>query len=162
MEKPLLILKPSIINALVPTIIKNAVYSLVIVVVLYGVAMLFELGGYMLPNAIFLLIVLWVVLIVGSVAFKIIGLLATNYYFFRHHVQREYKLFVLKIHSIPYNQITNISTHISVWDRICRAGDIILYTAEDVGPNLILHYIKDPAKIERNIYDALHMRRSRG
>ena len=154
MERPLLVLKPNLLNSIVPTFSKNLFYSSMIMLILYGLLTLleklniFELG----VNKIFWGIIL--ILLFSTLLFliKVVILHYTTYSFFRIHVTREFKLFSVKKHSVPYTQITNISIDISIWDRMCKAGDITLNTAEDIAPNLILHYVKDPEKIENGIY----------
>ena len=39
MQKPKLILKPSLINALTPMLVRNLVYALVVAIILFGVAL---------------------------------------------------------------------------------------------------------------------------
>jgi hypothetical protein len=104
--------------------------------------------------------VFWFVFSLSPIIIKIIILANTTYSFFDNHLLREFKLFKIKRHSLPYLQITNISVKVSLWDRFCKAGNIILYTAEDVGPNLVLHYIKEPGKIEEKIYELVNKYKS--
>ncbi|MBT3720210.1 PH domain-containing protein [archaeon] len=157
MNKPLLSLKPSFFNALIPMFVKNLIYSGIITVVLYGLSFVLEFLNILNPisNKIFLAIVILVALAVLPLIISVIILANSNYYFYKTHVESEFEFFIIKKHSTPYNQITNISTDISIWDRICRAGDITLYTAEDNVKNLTLKYIENPQKIEQEIYSIM-------
>jgi len=105
-----------------------------------------------------LIIALFVILII-SLLIKIVILSSTKYYFFNNHITSEFKLIIIKRHSVPYHQIVNIRTDISLWDRFCKAGDIVLHTAEDKDPDLVLNYIKDPEKIERAIYNMIYIKK---
>ena len=79
----------------------------------------------------------------------------TTYYFHDDHVISEIKFLSIKRHSLPYSKITNITSNISIWDRICNAGDLVLYTAEDKAPDLKLKHIADPEKIEKHIFSLI-------
>jgi len=50
MEKPLFILKPSILNALFPLFLKNLFFSSLISIILYFVYRLILYSGYNLPS----------------------------------------------------------------------------------------------------------------
>jgi uncharacterized membrane protein YdbT with pleckstrin-like domain len=155
MEKPLLVLKPNIINALLPTFIRNLFYSFIAALVLFGVFLLLRLFNfidYSTRLVIFFLIIFLLVVSIIPLLAKIVTLSITKYYFFRAHVVLESKLIKIKRESVPYHQIVNITIDISLWDRLCKAGDIILHTAKEESPDIILYYIKEPEKIE----SALH------
>jgi len=157
MEKPLAILKPSLINALAAIFIRNIFYSFIIILVLYGVSILLETFNILDPiNKVFWVIIILLLVLIVPLLIQTVILHNTLYYFFRTHVSRELKFFVVKKHSVPYSQIVNITIDISIWDRICKAGDITLHTAEDKTPDLVLHYIKEPEKIEKHIYAMMH------
>jgi|TARA_Y100000310_G_C20284967_1_gene624423 hypothetical protein len=65
---------------------------------------------------------------------------------------KEFEFFIIRTQSVPYTQIVNITTDISIWDRITKSGDIILHTAEDKAPDVVLSYILYPDKVEKSIY----------
>ena len=87
---------------------------------------------------------------------RIIVLSNTKYNFYKNHLIKEFKFLSIKQQSIPYKHITNISINISLWDRLSNAGDIILHTAEDETPDLILQYVKNPKALEKKIYKITH------
>ena len=60
---------------------------------------------------------------------------------------------------MPYNQITNITLNVTLWDRICKSGDLTLHTAEDNAPDLKLKFLKSPKHIEKTIYNLIKMNR---
>lgn len=157
MQKPLLVLKPSIVNALFPIFIKYLFRSFIFTAVVYGI--LFVLSERL--NLTMSQILPW--LAAFMLALAILPLLArtvvlrnTRYYFYPTYVVSEFKLIRLVRHSAPYNQIANIKTHASLWDRMSGAGDIILHTSENRTPDLVLSYIKNPEKIESSLYSLLH------
>jgi len=163
MEKPLLTLKPSIINALTPIFLKYLFLSFILTLILYGIIILIKaLNILELSNKkIFLrLAVFLFIFSIAPMLFRIIILISTKYYFFETNLLSEFKFIIIRRHSVPYHQIVNIETKISLWDRFCKAGDIVLHTAEDnTIPDLVLSYMKDPEKIEKSIYHMIHSHR---
>ena len=65
----------------------------------------------------------------------------------------ESKLFKIEKKSLPYSQITNIDTQISLWDRITYSGDLIIHTADEKETGDIhLLFLKNPIEIEKQIH----------
>lgn len=163
MEKPLLILKPSIINALFPIFLKNLFYSFIFVVAVYLInhaLKYFNLIHYSDILTITILIVLMFVIPIIPLSYNITKLTNTRYYFYRTHLLSETKILGIEKHSINYSQITNISTVISLWDRISNAGDITLHTGQEQTASLMLSFIRDPHRIEKAIYHLIHKNRN--
>ena len=155
MEEPLIVLKPNLINALFPVFMKNLWYSVIIVVVLLGIIALLKILkviAYTYSVIFFWMLIVLVVIAVIPMVTKLIVLANTHYYFFRDHLISEFEFINIKRQSLPYHQIVNISTRITLWDRLCKAGDITLHTAEDKTPDLILWYIKNPSIVEAALY----------
>ncbi len=153
MDKPLYTFKPNLMNSLFPEFLKQLLFSLFIVGGLYGLLrLLTSLNIYTLPKQNLWLFILGTIMVLSSLFFKIITLINTSYFFYHNHVTREFKFLIVRKHSIPYNQITNLTLDVSVWDRICKAGDLTLHTAEDKEPNLILKYVNNPEKVENLIH----------
>lgn len=162
MEKPLLVLKPNIVNALFPLFLRNFFYSFIIVIFLFGLSFVLKQShiiDYPTRKIIFWLIFFLIAMLIIPLLFKLISLYYTKYYFFKSHVTSEFKFIRIKRYSVPYHQIVNITTRISLWDRICKAGDITLHTAEDKSADLVLYYIKNPMKIESGLYKMIHIRK---
>jgi len=162
MEKPTLVLKPSIINALFPIFVRNLLYSLVLVVILYGVYYIlrfFKLVPFSNAAVIGFFISLLLVIAILPLCYELIKLVNTTYYFYHTHVSAEFALLAIKKHSVNYSQITNISTDISIWDRLSNAGDITIHTGQEQTPSLILTYISSPRRIEKIIYHLIHKNR---
>jgi len=159
MNKPLLVLKSSLLNALLPMLIKILSFSLIPVIILFGVAMLlkaFNVINYSTKYIIVILIILLFAISLIPMIIRSIILKNTSYYFFTNHVLSEFKF--IKIHrvSVPYNQIANMTTSMSLWDRMCKTGNIIIHTSDESAPNLVLYYMRKPAKIEDKIYDTMN------
>ena len=91
-----------------------------------------------------------------SLIVRIIMLGNLKYTFYKDRIEMHQQLFNIRRKSIRYSQITNITAEISVWDRICNAGDIILHSAEEteVG-DLELRCIKNPYDIEKKIHELI-------
>ena len=45
----------------------------------------------------------------------------------------------------------NLTMNVTIWDRICKAGDLTIHTAEDKEPDMVLRYVKHPEKLETMI-----------
>lgn len=162
MEKPLMAMKPSIINALLPIFIRNLFFSFIIILVLYAVSQTLITFGVITVAAVDVTIWLVGLLFLFAIAplvIRIIVLYNTVYYFFKTHAISEFEFIIIKKYSLPYDKISNITVNISIWDRLCRAGDITLHTAEDVTPDLVLKYIKNPRKMEGRVYRMIDMQR---
>ncbi|GEM_PF-2442085 len=162
MENPALILKPNLMNALFPTLIKNTFYSSIIILVLSSgiyLASLFKLIDQQFEITTKLILsIIFITLVIACIPLiiKIIILYNTKYYFYHGHLISEFELFIVKRHSVPYNKIVNIQLKVSLWDRICNSGNLILHTAEDKTEDIHLNYIKNPTKIEHYIYELIH------
>lgn len=157
MSGPLYVMKPNKFNALVPSFFKSLFYSAILVAVFFiASGALMSLGVLQYPfDNVFWSLVILAVLTAFPLLIRMIILLKTTYYFYSGHVSKEFKFFIIKKESVPYSQITNISIDISIWDRICRAGDVILHTAEDKKPDLRLPYMRRPREVERGIYNIM-------
>lgn len=159
MEQPIVIVKPSIMNALFPLFLRNVVYALLFVMLVNIVAYIlqfFAVITYSSASVLIWSIVAILVLSIVPLLYRIFILSNTTYYFFNTHILSEFKFIMSDRHSLPYNQITNIEVDVSLWDRLCKAGDMILHTAQEVEPSLTLYYLKEPAEIERLIYRLAH------
>lgn len=156
MEKPIFVLKPSIINAIIPMFMKNIVKSLFICLPIFVISLVLSSMG-ILVLGVDTLVILLIVAVAALSFFPLIFLVAvlhfTTYYFYSNYAVSEFKFIIRKAYSVSYRNVINVSLHMSLWDRLCRAGDIILHTAgESDDPDLTLKYIKEPKKIEQMIY----------
>lgn len=164
MDKPLMKMRPDIINSLFPIFARNLVYSFVVVLFMYVFFQVLVLYGIIYistSHLIFMLFLLMLILAIIPLTIRLIILLNTTYYFYRDRVISEFEFVVIRKYSLPYNKIVNITVEVSVWDRITRAGDIVLHTPEDKKPDLVLKYIRNPKKVERRIYDLIDSRQKR-
>ena len=155
MQKPLLILQPSLINAIIPSILKNLFISIIICIaffILYLPLTLLKIIVYNTTHIILSLLAVLLIITIIPLIIELIILKSTRYYFFRTHIIHEFKFINIKRKSVPYSQIVNVSNDISLWDRFCKAGDITLHTAEDEDPDIKLKYIKKPKIVENAIY----------
>ena len=155
------VLKPSLLNGLIPIAIRKVPKAFIITVVIGVLALFFRLIK-VLPFTysliFFLLIIIFLILTFIPLAIDFFTLLFTKYIFFKDHVIFEFKFLVVKRRSVPYSQIVGIQTNISIWDRICNAGDIVLYTAEDKAPEIVLYYIRNPLHVEKHLYSVMGKR----
>ena len=159
MEKPELTIKPNILNALLLVFLKYLLKLGLIAFILFLLLLLIRTIGFFQISV--SILILWFVSLVLLftlllLSYRMFILSFTTYYFYRTHLTSEFKFLVKKKFSVSYTQITNVTTDVSVWDRICNAGDIIVHTAENQSSDLTLYYIKDPDKIEHLLYKHAH------
>lgn len=155
MQQPLFVLKPSIVNALVPVFLKKFFYFVIIVSLLLGVEWLLEFFEVIDPSSEDFLIglgTLSILVLFLPMFFQLLVLYNTKYFFYDTHVVSEFELVIAKRHSTPYHQVVNVTSNVSIWDRFCNAGDLTLHTAEDRLPDLVLQFLKDPNEVEKKLY----------
>lgn len=154
MEKPLFIRKPSMINALLPTFFKSLLAAVIVIGFILGIISILNLlGSNISPNLNFIAIFFpLLVLTIIPMSIAIFLLSVTKYYFYEDRVVREFKFIIIKKKSVLFSHILNLTVDVSIWDRLTRAGDIVLHTAEDKDPDLVLKYLSQPEKIEHKIY----------
>ncbi|UCD03583.1 MAG: PH domain-containing protein [Candidatus Woesearchaeota archaeon] len=163
MERPIAILKPSITNAIVPIFIRNLVFLCALLFAAYAILQFFGLPiyttwsimEYQIHTAWLILISILVIAIL-PLTINILILYFTKYYFFRDRAISEFKFIVIKTHAVIYNRIADIKVKISLWDRLCKAGDVTLHTAENDVPDLTLKYIKNPRNVEQAVYNLIN------
>lgn len=154
-EEPVLIIKPNLINTLFPTFLKNILFIgsgagivFLITISLRSLEMI-EINTTILTGS---LIIITLFLSFILISWKIIKLITTKYIFYHTHIIIEKKLFNVHRTSVIYNQITNITTKLNVWDRFSNGGKIILHTAEDNTPDLELYSVNNTQTIEKKIH----------
>lgn len=159
MENPVMTLKPSIINALLPTYMKWFFYCLLVAFGFFIVYIILKAANvvpYSFGFAVLFLLLMASGIALIPLAIRILSLANTNYYFYDTHVVSEFKFFKIKRYSVPYHQIAQVTMDMSFWDRFCKAGDIVLHTAEQKAPNLVLYYVKNPHELEHRLYSLVH------
>lgn len=147
--------KPKIIVALLPTFLRNILYAIPFTIVLFGIYYIIDIfANFELQNEVILFGIITFILIISILPLiaKIVIMTSTRYLFYKTHVVSEIRLIKVKRQSMPYHQIINLSVHVNLWNRLWNTGDIILHTAEESAPDLILSYIYNPSEIENSIY----------
>lgn len=147
--------KPRIIVAILPLFLKNLIYAIPISFIFY--ALYFLINSFIKFNIQTKTLIFWLIIFTSIIAIiplikKIINLAYTKYKFYKTHLVSEVKIINIKRQSVPYHQIINITVNMGVWNRIWNTGDLIIRTAEENYPNIILKYIKNPHKIESSIH----------
>ena len=153
-----IVIKGHLINAFLPDFLKHFFWNTLFFLFLYGVYLVAK-------HFLNLHYDFW--LIVGGISFTLIfsifkifndlvKVLNTSYNFYANHFEINYKFFTEKIHSVSYNQITDIQIRKTLWDRMCNVGDIIIHTSNDeyYESNMkavILKDVKDPDIIKEEI-----------
>jgi hypothetical protein len=163
MERPIAILKPSIVNALVPIFIKNLVVLSALLFAAYAILQFLDhpiyttwtILEYQIHTA-WLILVSILVIAILPLTVNILILHFTKYYFFRDRAISEFKFVIIKTHAVIYNRIADVKVKISLWDRLCKAGDVTLHTAENDVPDLTLKYIKNPRKVEQAVFNLIN------
>lgn len=147
--KAMMTVKPSLINALFPEYARNVFYALLIMLVAFALSY----GAYFLsilswePN-LFLYLVLALLLGVVPLTWQIIQLRSTTYYFFDTHIVHEYAFFSVRRKNVPYTKIVGLHVERSFWDRLSRAGDLHIHTADDSEPDITIQFILNPQQVE--------------
>lgn len=164
MEKALFVLKPNLFNAIVPVLFKSFLRASLLGAVAFGLYWLVTIFGtidFPMDKAIIFLVLFLLIYPMVPGFFKLLTLYNTKYIFYETHIVSEFELMNVKRHSTPYHQIVNITSKVSIWDRLCHSGDVTMHTAEDTLPDLTLFYIKNPDQIEAKLYDMIHKRKNK-
>ena len=158
-EQPILTIQPSIVNALFLDFLKNFFKSLIfgsIVFFLFYVLNYLKIYVFSIVSLSLILFFSIILFSILPLSWRIVILYNTNYLFFKDRVVHEFKFFNLKKESLTYDKITEINSDITLWDRLCNAGDIVLHAEGDDTPDIKLLFVKDPKKIESMIYDLIN------
>jgi len=161
MKKRTLILKPSVVNGLVPITFRYFLYAVVVSVVLFLVENILKNFNLIEISFKWWTVLIGLVILVLPSGSKLIKLRRTTYSFYTSHVESEFRFLTIKKHSVPYSQIVDMTLEISLWDRLTKAGNITLHTAEEKTPSLVLYYIRKPEQIEKIIYRMIYHHRKR-
>lgn len=154
-EKPILVIKPSLINALFLNFLKNFFESSIVGALIFFLFYVLNYFKIYTTSISILSAIIFVAIIFFSITpltWRIIILHNTTYYFYEDRIKSEFKFFKIDEKTIPYTKINELTSDISFWDRLCKAGDITVHTEGDDNPNLFLAYINDPKKIENFIH----------
>ncbi len=163
MEKPQFVIKPALLNALVPHYARwfwrFGIAAAIVYFIFIGLE---QLGMVSVYHPALLISVIVVGFLGGFVMVKhrLIGLHNTRYSFYTSHVVRERRFITVKRHSLPYRSITKVENDSSVWDRMTGASDLILHTSHGDQKALVLESVPDSDAVEHRIY-AL-MRKEKG
>jgi len=157
-EEPLLVLRPSFVNAFLPTLIKYILKIIFYIAVPIG-AIYISLN--VLQQTKMNVAIVMILFFLGSITLAILSLIIkvfvftpkVEYRFYKHHLEVESKLLQIKKKSVPYNKITNINSEISLWDRMTNSGDLVIHTADEneTGDIKIL-FLKNPLDLEKKIH----------
>jgi uncharacterized membrane protein YdbT with pleckstrin-like domain len=156
MEHTRLVLRPSLVNAILPRYFQWLKRYTVASFVAYAVFFALDALGLFLINHRTLL---WALVIVSvwmsfvSVKHLIIALHRTTYTFLDTHVTARSGILMTHRQSMPYNQIQKITNDASLWDRMTNASDITLHGIR--GHDLLLRSIKNSEDVEERIYSVL-------
>ena len=157
-----LILKSHLINALLPKFLRHIFWNAVIFMGLFVVYLVidrvFSLGYQ--NELIFYGIVLTLVFSLIKVTKDLIEIMNTEFRFYAHHVEQSFSFFKQVSHSINYSQITDIHVKKDVWDRLCKVGDVVIHTGNDIyhegGKHFTIRDIKYPDKLKEQISQRIH------
>ncbi|MDA3855475.1 MAG: PH domain-containing protein [Candidatus Woesearchaeota archaeon] len=159
----IIIMKSHFINTLMPKFIKHLFWNSIVFLILYGIYYLLDNSAkYDFDTIIILsLIFLTIIFSIIKISKDLIKILNTTYEFHPNHLEVKYKFIKEETHSINYKQITDIKVNKTIWDRICKVGDIEIHTANDSFHNekttaLILKDIRHADKIEDEITRKIH------
>ncbi|MFP4567305.1 MAG: PH domain-containing protein [Candidatus Woesearchaeota archaeon] len=155
-RKPLLVVRPSLVNALFPLFFKNFFgFGIVIFCIYFLLSFVNMFFDIFVPSVWFVFFAI-VILTLLSISIKLFILRVSKYVFYDSSAIKDFKFIIVRRRSVVYSRITNITLRVSLWDRITRAGNITLHTGDDEVPDMILKYIKNPERIENMIYSLVH------
>ena len=153
-KRPIAVVKPDMVNAIVPEFARNLIYFALFAAILSLAAYflsVFTKLQFRISSAVWMLSSAAIILSMLVSSAMLMRLHFTRYIFYDTYVEHCYKLFSIKTKTTWYRSIVNVETVISFWDRFCRAGDVILHTAEDTAPDLKLEFIKNPQVVVEHI-----------
>ena len=160
--------KSSYFNLLMPIFFKYSFYMLFFFIILYLIKLL--ILTY-IPNVIsrfeiFFHFFLWIpfftwLFSIGIIGEKMNKIYYTKYTLYQHHIEKKFYFLCNKIHSINYNQITDMRIEKNFWDILYRTGNLYIYTGADSGmdkksASLILPAIETPEKLREVINRRIH------
>ena len=151
--------KPHYIHALAPralfTAIKYLIATLTVYYIMQSAIDVFALDIYA-PYLVSALTVVGLLLLIIDIKPKLISLHFTEYTFYDTHVECKKGAFMKKKVSTPYNQISNVLSSTSIWDRMLNASDITLKISKhDEKEGIILYSVPDAGHVEHQIYRLL-------
>ncbi len=164
-SKDVIILKPHVINTLLPKFLKHVFWNSGFFVFLYMIYWLvdnFFNVGYNNYEVILFFVFLTIIISFFIILKDVIDVKATEFRFYAHYLEHRYKFFREDNHSINYSSITDIQVKKDIWDVICGVGDVIVHTANDDYDNgsrksLVLKNVKNPDKIKSEISKRIHL-----
>ena len=157
-QQLIFILTPNLINALFPIFLKNFLVGLIFAIILFFLNLAFNvLAVINLGSSILTFFIIAIILGLLPLTFTLVRLKFTKYYFYNNRVNKEFRLIIIRRNIVIFNKITNINLHISIWDRLCNAGDLVLNTADDDQEDLVLEFISDPETVEQKIYSIIEI-----
>lgn len=148
-NKPILVLKPNLYNALIPKIVNYFILYLMIMgfSVGPGAYYLFFRGtdSFDIAFIIIILIIFLIPILIIPTIFSYLNIRKMEYHFFNDRL--EYYEGFLTIHksATPYERITDIVMRKTVWDRIFSTATIGLYTPH--GVSVYIRFVQDSDKI---------------
>ena len=148
-------LKPSIINALLPAVIQSITFSIIITAIMYMlifILSLLKVISFSFQIKFLTVFLPFLVFVFIPFSIHVFYLWYTTYYFYTDRVVKEFRFIALNKQSVFYDHIINITVEISIWDRLTSAGDIILHTADDKEPEVVLKFIPETEEVEKLIY----------
>ncbi len=83
---------------------------------------------------------------------KIFRLTRMTYIFDKDHFEKRYDFLNSETESIEYKKIARIDLDKSVWDKITDAADIIVHTASERDPDVILEYVRDAEEVRQFLH----------
>jgi len=159
-DKPLFVLKPDLMNSLVPEFFFSSFRAAVLTGLVYAVFFffgLFEKLDMAEYQKIIYPIVVVLVLSLPQLLYRGFILMMTKYSFYNTHIVYDFSFIIIRKFSVPYHQITNVSLNITIWDRLTKSGNIVIHTADDTTPDLHLNYVSNPEVVERRIYELVKL-----
>lgn len=153
-----LVLKPNIINALLPRFLRHTFWNGFFFLSLYLIYMVLDFYFNFGFNLEMILALIFFTLFFSFIKIlkDLVVNLATSYIFYPYSVEMKFDFFIQNSHSASYSHVTDIHVEKTIWDRLCNVGDIVIHTSNDSAHKegkgaLVLKDIKNPEKLQQEI-----------
>lgn len=139
----ILSVRSNFFNALIPGFLKHLVMNTLLFLLVYWLFSVIA-GFYAITDTrIILYWGLFFVVIVSLLMMtrEFVRVYFSWFTFYDDRVQASYKFLSEHSHTINYHHITDVKIKKNVWDRICRVGDVIIYTSKNSSEGSPSHFI---------------------
>ena len=150
------IIKSDAYAILFPKVLVAIFINLIVILVCYYLFLYLKQNVFSIfIYLIFLIPFLTIYSFMIRIEFYFFPVLFTKYKFYEDHIEKEFKFIKHKATSVSYSQINDIKIVRSLYDRIFRVGDVLIFTGIDShledsnrkSCTMKIHKIQNPEKV---------------